>query len=45
MSICIVTNNRNNSMFSNNLVAANKILGNNICMFVLDYHKSVQTER
>lgn len=32
-------------MFSNNLVAASKILGNNICMFVLDYHKSVQTER
>ena len=45
MNICIVTNNRNSSIFSNNLIAANKQLGNSTDMFELNYDKSVQEER
>lgn len=45
MNICMVTNSRNGSIFSNNMTAANKQLGNSTDIFELDYDKSVQEER
>ena len=45
MNICMVTNSRNSSIFSNNMIEANTQLGNNTDIFELDYNQSVQKER
>lgn len=45
MNICMVTNQRNSSIFSRNMIAANTQLGNCTEIFELDYDKSVQVER
>ena len=41
----MVTNSRNGSIFSNNIIKANAQLGNNTDIFELDYNQSVQKER
>ena len=41
----MVTNSRNSSIFSNNMIEANTQLGNNTDIFELDYNQSVQKER
>ena len=45
MNICIVTNFRNSSIFSNNMTEANTQLGNSTDIFTIDYDKSVQEEQ
>ena len=45
MNTCLVTNQRNSSIFSRNMIAANTQLGNCTEIFELDYDKSVQVER
>ena len=45
MNICMVTNSRNGSIFSNNIIKANAQLGNNTDIFEIDYDKSVQEEQ
>ena len=45
MNICMVTNSRNSSIFSNNMIEANTQLGNNTDIFELDYNQSVQKVR
>ena len=45
MNTCLVTNQRNSSIFSINMIAANTQLGNCTEIFELDYDKSVQVER
>ncbi len=45
MNICMVTNHRNSNIFSNNMIAANKQLGNSTDIFEIDYDKSAQEER
>ena len=39
MNICMVTNQRNSSIFSRNMIAANTQLGNCTEIFELDYDK------
>lgn len=45
MEICIITNHRNSMIFADNLIQANKQLGNHTYIFELDYDKTVQEER
>lgn len=45
MNICMVTNHRNGSVFSNNMIEANQQLGNTTYIIELDYDQTVQYER